>query len=345
MFQNFELVRYPFKVKNEADVILFRVENSFEMRFSRELFAAKVLATPLNNLSKTFIEIEINGKEARIISETKRIHDFQTPADFYTPANNASKAFYEKIHSAIIGNDINNLLNTAIEISEEINESGFPELPLPLTTASSHFENYETAIGKLENFPKIPIVQVKHGDEIPQDFPIQAMSLLKNHLSVEQFQAQQFFYERFFQVTPITRFKTIAMDFEMTDTLFKRKISLNVLKRCIGLHAYFVVSGPWRKSWIRFGYDPRLDQSNYRYQSIEMRSKRANFQIFQKPEIVAEIMKNKEWYLLRECDPVDGFVSKALKNFIIYTIDNAGNDKIDRKIEELHDSDFEMFEM
>ncbi|KAM0680866.1 hypothetical protein GINT2_001140 [Glugoides intestinalis] len=345
MFQNFELVRYPFKVKKEADVILFRVENSFEMRFSRDLFAAKVCSTPLNNSSKTFIEIEINGKEVMIVSETKRIHDFKTPADFYVPISNDTKAFYEKIHSSIIGNDVDNLLNTGIEITESISEHGFPELPLPLTTASSHFENYETAIGKLENFPKIPIIQIKHGDEIPESFPTQAMDLLKNHLTAEQFEAQEFFYERFFQVTPIARFKTVAMEFEVADTCFKRKISLNILKRCIGLHAYFVISGPWRKCWIRFGCDPRLDQSNYRYQSIEMRSKRANFQIFQKPEIVTEVMKNKEWYLLSECDAVDGFVSKALKNFIIYTIDNVGIDKIDRKIGELHDSDFEMFDM
>ncbi len=117
------------------------------------------------------------------------------------------------------------------------------------------------------------------------------------------------------------------------------------MKRCVGLHSYFASSGPWRHCWVRFGYDPSKYKGNYRYKVIEMRSKKASFQVFQKPSIKAEVCKNENWYLHDECDPIDGFISKALKNFIVYTIDNVDAREIDKKIEETLDSDFEMLDM
>lgn len=345
MPQDFDLIRYPFKIKDKEEAILFRVDDSYEMRFTRDLFSKRVLSTASTVPSKVFIEIEIEDDTAKIISETKVIHDFRTPADFYVPINQNAADFYKKMHSALIDNDLNTILNMAAEISGNISENGFPELPLPLTTTFSHFENYETTIGRLESFPKIPAKQIKYGEEVPCSVEERQVDLLKKYLSKEQFEAQDLFYKKYFEKTPITRFKTIAICYEEESSCLKNTISLNLLKRCIGLHAYFMISGPWRKCWVRFNYDPATDRENYKYQSVEMRSKHANFQVFQKPEIVAEITKNKDWYLLSTCDPIDGFISKALKNFIIYTIDNLPSKEIDKKIEELHDSDFEIFEI
>lgn len=344
MDRSYELVHYPFKIRSLEDLILYRVGNNFEMRFSKDLFAKRVHSTKTTSI-KNYIEIEIIGEKITTIAKSDSIHQFKTPADFYIEISKESKEFYESLHSVLIDQDISVLFEKAAELDSKINIDGLPEISVPLNTTSTHFENFETATANLDHFPKIPIVQIKHGDPIPTVPVERAVDLLQKTLTKHQYNSQDQFYKDFFKNVSITRFKTIAIAYEEQSVEFKRRISLNILKRCIGIHAYFVISGPWRKCWISFGHNPELNQENYKYQLVEFRTKKANFQLFQKPEIIAEVSKNKDWYLLRECDPVDGFISKALKNFIIYTIDNVGQREIDKKIDELHDSDFEFFEI
>ncbi|ELA41409.1 uncharacterized protein VICG_01514 [Vittaforma corneae ATCC 50505] len=344
MEHKIEWVLYPFKIHKKDDALLFRLENGFEMRFTRDIFSKRVYSTQVE-LYRNVIELEITNEKVKIISQIQKINKFETPADFYVPIVQSTREFYESIHSSLINSNLNVLLEKSIEVKKYIREKGFPEIPLPITTTSSHFENFDSAVCKHDNFPRIPIKRVKYGEMIPDSYPEESFQLLKKYLTKEQFELQDSFYRSFFTSTSIARFKAVANQYEKCKLLFKQSISLNMLKRCIGLHAYFTTSGPWRKCWIRFGFDPSLDQNCYQFQLVEMRSKKASFQIFQRPEIIAEVSKNKEWYLLKECDPIDGFISKALKNFIIYTVDNVGVKEIDKKIEEMLDSDFELFEM
>lgn len=342
MDREFEWVHYPFKIHKKEDLLLFRVKDRFEMRFTKDVFSKRVRSTPVEH-NKNIVEVEITDNEAKIISKLEKIEEFKTAADFYVPIGQEAREFYESIHRSLISNDLNSLFDESIRVEEYIKENGFPEIPLPITSTSSHFENFESAICKFENFPKIPVERVKFGDPVPKAYPKEAMRLLQKNLTKEQFELQHSFYQQVFQKTPISRFRTIVEEYEKRDINFKQGISLNMLKRCVAVHAYFIVSGPWRKCWIRLGFDPSQDPDCYVYQAVEMRSKKANFQLFQRPEIIAEVSKNKAWYLLKECDPIDGFMSQALKNLIIYIIDNANVKEIDKKIEET--LDFDLFEM
>lgn len=344
MASSFDWVEYPFRVKKKEDILLFRLENGFEMRFTRDVFSKRVASTPVE-LHKNVVEIEINGEDGRIVSEIKKLNRFITAADFYIPVSEEASNFYGSIHNSLISANIDTLIEKSIEVDKYVLKHGFPEIPLPFAVTGSHFENFESAMSKPDTFPKLPIARMRFGDPIPNTHPAVSFDILKNLLSDDQFGAQESFYTSYFESNQISRFRFIARQYEAGGANFKQRISLNILKRCICLHAYFVISGPWRKSWIRFGVDPSADQEYYKYQLIEMRTKRANFQIFQRPEIIAEVEKNKSWYLHTECDPVDGFISKALKNFIVYTIDNVGVREIDRKIDDVLDSDFEAFEM
>lgn len=339
-----EWVLYPFKIYKKEDALLFRLENGFEMRFTRDIFSKRVRSTQVNP-QRNILELEIADGEVKIISQIKKIDKFETPADFYIPIKQDTREFYESIHHSLINSNLDILIEKSIEVGKYVRENGFPEIPLPITTTSSHFESFSSAVCKRDSFPKIPIKRVKYGEAVPDSYPEESFQLLKKYLTKEQFKLQDLFYRTFFATTSIARFKAVADQYEKCELSFKKSISLNMLKRCIGLHAYFTTSGPWRKCWVRFGFDPSLDQDCYQFQLVEMRSKKANFQIFQKPEVIAEVSRNRDWYLLKECDPIDGFISKALKNFIIYTIDNVGAKEIDRKIEETLDSDFELFEM
>lgn len=343
MAREFDIVRYPFKVKSKDDTLLYRVGDGYEMRFTRSTFSKRVYSS-VNSLQRRYIEIKIDKNDVVALSETQTIHEFITPADFYIPQHEDALKFYSEIHSSLVGNDLEGITTMAAEVDKKVRSEGFPEFPLPISTTMSHFENYETATAKLETFPHVSIAQIKFGDPIPSLALGESEDAIRSALTKDQYNAQGRFYQSFFDTAPISRFRTIAEKYEKSEDGLKRSISLNILKRCIGLHAYFSTSGPWRKCWIRLGYDPTTDSENYKYQIIEMRTKKANFQIFQRPEIEAEVVKNREWYVLKEFDPVDGFVSKALKNFIIYTIDERGIQDIDEKIGELQDLDFEIFD-
>lgn len=49
------------------------------------------------------------------------------------------------------------------------------------------------------------------------------------------------------------------------------KVSLGTLKYALPCVAYFATNGPWRASWIKFGYDPRKHQSSFIYQTVDFR--------------------------------------------------------------------------
>lgn len=340
-----ELVNYPFKIDNEENLILYRVNDDFEMRFTRELSAKRVVSTCKKDCKK-YIEIEIDDdRNVKIIEVFDKINVFKTPADFYVPISEDSKYFYESMHLSLINENLDTFLEKALEINEIVKNGGFPEFPIPITTVSSHFENFESATAKSDELFVISTIQIKYSDEIPVEPATESNNIARSFLTPEQYQIQNDFYTAYFNLNNISRFKTIANFYERKEIDFKRLISLHVLKKCIGLHAYFLTSGPWRKCWVKLGYDPKSDSENYKYQVIEMRSKKTNFQIFQKPEIIMEVSEHLDWYISKECDPIDGFISKALKNFIVYIIDNGGDKLIDKKIEDLQDSDMEIFDM
>lgn len=46
----------------------------------------------------------------------------------------------------------------------------------------------------------------------------------------------------------------------------------NVIRDIINNLAYFYISGPWSRCWVRFGYDPRLDVSSKQYQVVDYRA-------------------------------------------------------------------------
>ncbi|THD26308.1 General transcription factor 3C polypeptide 5 [Fasciola hepatica] len=51
----------------------------------------------------------------------------------------------------------------------------------------------------------------------------------------------------------------------------ERKYRANLFKYALLVCAYYMVGGPWGRSWIRFGYDPRLMKEARFYQMIDFR--------------------------------------------------------------------------
>ncbi|XP_044754914.1 general transcription factor 3C polypeptide 5 [Coccinella septempunctata] len=63
---------------------------------------------------------------------------------------------------------------------------------------------------------------------------------------------------------------------------FNSHLSNDLLKVLLPAVAYYELSGPWRCTWIRFGYDPRKDPESKKYQNLDYRipySVRTNLKI------------------------------------------------------------------
>ncbi|KYR00706.1 transcription factor IIIC-epsilon subunit [Tieghemostelium lacteum] len=68
-----------------------------------------------------------------------------------------------------------------------------------------------------------------------------------------------------FEARPIWTFSP------MCDTLSKRGGNVNGVKKALRFIAFVVNSGPWRKCWVRCGYDPRYDPDSRIYQVWDFR--------------------------------------------------------------------------
>jgi general transcription factor 3C polypeptide 5 (transcription factor C subunit 1) len=57
--------------------------------------------------------------------------------------------------------------------------------------------------------------------------------------------------------------------------LYLTKYTKAQLKYLLPVVAYYFVTGPWRVMWVRFGYDPRLDPTSLKYQTLDYRLRTA----------------------------------------------------------------------
>jgi general transcription factor 3C polypeptide 5 (transcription factor C subunit 1) len=53
--------------------------------------------------------------------------------------------------------------------------------------------------------------------------------------------------------------------------MYVTKYTSAQLKYLLPAVAYYFVTGPWRIMWVRFGYDPRVDVTSLKYQTLDYR--------------------------------------------------------------------------
>lgn len=334
-----QLVLYPF-CSTVNEINLFRIGKGFEIKFSKNLFSKKVNSR-VKDISRNYFEIEIdeNTSEGHINSVFSCLHEFTEPADFYLEMEN--KAYYEDIYKKLIDDDLNQVVGLSSKI-DLLGKSGFPEFFQPVLSTAGHYENYKNLV-KYKDHEQISTVGVKDFFAIPVGPKEGSLEIAMKFLTSDNFEEQNLFYTKIFSLFPIIRFKNIKKYYEESNLVNNNRISIHLLKRCIQLHAYYCLQGPFRKCWIKFGYDPVLDFNNYKYQIFESRIKKVNFQIFERPEIIYEVEKNMDWYVCKEFDSKEGFVSLALKNFIIYVLGDQRVVDIDEEIEDLSSSEMLLF--
>ena len=320
MSNDFDLIQHPFNINKKEEILLFRIPNGFEMNFTLDIFSKKVQSTMISS-NKNYIEVEIADGECKILSETNKINKFNNPADFYVKISEDARQLYTDIHKHIITDDLNSLTAYAIDLDIFLRDHDFPECPVPLITSSSHFENFSVNSVKKVDQNRIYCIQIRFGESIPNKPMEQIKSLLLDVIGEAAYELQHSILHTYFKLNKIAKYTEIQNYYIKNLSEEEKKVfRLFNLKKCLSEHAFFYKSGPWRHCWVAMGYDPSTDRQNYKYQVIYLKGRKEPFQIIERPQIIAEVDKNIDWYLLKECDPVLGFISKALKCFVLFSL-------------------------
>ncbi|CRG95902.1 conserved Plasmodium protein, unknown function [Plasmodium gallinaceum] len=84
-------------------------------------------------------------------------------------------------------------------------------------------------------------------------------------------------------------------------------ISTYCLKSCFSKICFYFVDGPWRRTYCKYGYDPRKDSTSYIYQTIDFRD---NFYRNIKTKNLEDINKN----IIKKKFALDSIVTNIIKN-------------------------------
>lgn len=315
------LIQHPFIINFIEESGICATERGFSLQFGNDVLG-KCVNSFKEKTGKRFIIIETEGDTCRILHEANEIHRFRAPADFYIPIDSSSKEFYEDFYDHIVSDGPEGLSTYSAKVTEYLKEHGFPPITMPKISTAQHFTRLAVQPDKKSTTDRILCKKAYFGESVPTEADPCIIQMLKKRIGSEEFAVQDKFLNELFRIRKVWRYTSVLEEYESRLTEEEKNILKKWhLKNCLAVHAYFCLNGPWRCQWIVFGLDPARDATNYRYQLFAFERNRPTFQLCDLPSVIKEVDAHPDRYLRRECDPVYGFISEALKNFVLLTLD------------------------
>ncbi|WUR03663.1 transcription factor tau [Vairimorpha necatrix] len=300
MKNNFDVIDYPLKIRENTKLIFHYNKYKIEFRIMDTLDSKKIYATKKRNTDLLLL-LNIEDNNVNIIGHTTNLYEFEGPLDFYID-NTDFLAFKNKLGNVFIDGNITNLLDTS-----QITIEKFPPYYPPII---NHYEMTPKILTITKNTilykNKTESVRVYYNDKIP-------VSPLYNEEVDEDI--SHFINSLPCLILPFSVIKALFQEYKKSKKL---NIAAEKIKTIISMFRYYVMDGPFRNCWVSFGYDPKIDKKNYKYQLIDLRSEGAFFHLFEKDLIIKEVEKNMDWYVKEDCDFKNGFFKKTLMQLILY---------------------------
>lgn len=338
MIKDFDIVECPFR-GNECVLPLIKTDSGYEMRICSKPDAKKVTATRAKGC-KGYFHLEITDDECKLVGYTENMYSFVVPADFYLPVMKETRDFYSEIYSKMVYGDMGQCMDVAEMFDKAYKDREIPMYPVPIVSTVESFENYNFKDFKGGKERTGDTVHVGYEDETPEG-PVPGLSeRLKKLHGEDVMKLQEHLFNHLFATHPILRISNIIRMFKSDERAAEMGFSDWKIKKLLPLHAYFIDSGPWRGCWVRFGVDPKKDQSNFKYQIYDSRKSGRTFQVFEAENVVHEVERNRSWYLSDEPNFRMGFHTKALLNLLRfrYELDFHANEEDSDELE------FEVFD-
>jgi len=314
MSDDLDIIECPFRA-DDCILPLIKTSSGYEMRVCSRPDSKKVVATK-SKKNVWYLHVRIDDYGCRHMGYTENMYLFCTPADFYVPIDQCSREFYSSIYDKLVHGDMQQCMEVAQMFSESYIDDEVPMYPAPVISTVESFENYNFKDFRSGRDRQADTIHAGYDDEIPCE-SIQGLedSLMKLH-SLDVMEVQKQIFAQVFSVHPILRISNVIRMFDLDERASEVEFSNWKIKKLLPLHAYFITSGPWRGCWTRFGFDPKADQSNFKYQIYDSRKSGRTFQVFEAENVVSEVERNKPWYLTDKPSFRTGFHTKALLNLL-----------------------------
>lgn len=314
MMKGFDVVECPFDGRS-CVLPLVKTDAGYEMRICSRADAKKVVATRSKEHAG-HLHVEIDGGGCRAVGYTESMYSFATPADFYLPVPQETRAFYEEVYSKLVQGDMDKCMEVAGMFGEGFVDGEMPMYPVPIVSTVESFENYNFKDFRGGKDRTGDTIHAGYDDEVPTG-PVEGLAERLGRLHGEEvMRLQEQLFDSVFSTHPILRISNIIRMFKADERAGEMGFSDWKVKKLLPLHAYFIDSGPWRGCWARFGLDPKEDADNFRYQIYDSRKSGRTFQVFEAENVVQEVERNRPWYLTSEPSFKTGFHRKALLNLL-----------------------------
>lgn len=310
MKKNFDIIEYPLKIKNKNDIMYSKLAYKYEFRILESFDSKRIYATK-KRTNSVYLYIQINDesnfnkdKNCSILGYTTNLYTFDGPSDFYIDFSESS-LFYNKIGSILL----NGTPREILDLSQEFNM--FPPYLPPIL----NYHEKASKVLKIKEKFKInkkerKTIKVCVDEPIP-DNKIPEQNDKDYLLSI----VYKFISNIPHPILKIKQIYNLFVDFKKTHNI---NINFENVKNILPLFRYYVKDGPFRKSWVPFGYDPKLNSENYKYQIIDLRSEGTFYHLFENNKIIEEVEKNRIWYVKNDFDTKNGFHKPTLIQLILY---------------------------
>lgn len=288
-------------------------ENLNSFRISSNLDSKAVHTTEINK-SKTYLLLETDDEGGvSIKGHTHTIYEYGI-VDFYIPPENGAVDYFSNFYNVLLTNDEFEIRDRAEDV-HETNHIALDGLklfyPPPDISLVKPLRNLPGINANLNMNPVMNFV-VKfdwESDQVPESPSVEyheKMMIGANYTKVMAFLNELLLEQPIICKSELHKKKKYIESLGMTQTAINTHLPLV---------SYFTAHGPWLRCWIKFGFDPRVDYKNYRFQRLTKHRIKLNF-LYEDLELLKIVEKNEDKFIKRKWDKETGFFKHDLIRFI-----------------------------
>eukprot|EP00866_Antonospora_locustae_P002310 jgi/Antlo1/2310/586 len=305
----FDLLEHPLEVSVSDARFLVKHGDTYYMRIIDTIYSKKIIATK-RSYGYMFLHVEVDEGRPSIKGRSENVFRFDVPADFYVPVSPETTKIYEDIYTGIVGGDIEDMYKCAEDFVKRFcNDSmHLPLYPIPTVTRISVSNDRKFCSLFVDRERNQNAITVKHGDKIPAG-PKKGVVEMVERFADDSFSPIVFLNEVFAE-HPVLRMDCIRkMYYERLAQECRKKLTFNRFRSFVPAVAYFMNSGPWYKTWIRFGVDPSKDRCMYRYQVLDLGVQDTGIQLFESPQLMVKLERDSETFISPNYSHKTGFLT------------------------------------
>lgn len=310
---SFDIIEYPLKHSDEKIPFFIKLSPlRYEFRIMDTVDSKRIYACKKRKNKDLFLHLRIEDNDCNIMGSSTSFYEFTNSCDFFLEQTKSTE-IYNSLTSKLLTGSLNDLLNCGNELMAMVETNTLPTYtPLVMNSTLSDSINLNIMPVVL---PEHCCYKINYEDEIPTECREEYVKRIKNYIREDKEWLDQLFNQI---KLPIVRITQILKEFKKFCKENDHDYSLEKVKKALPLYRYLYCDGPWRKSWVLYGIDPKKDKLFYKYQIVDLRNEGVFCTLLEREAIIKEVEEHEEWYLKDDCDKKNGFFKKTLEQLVLY---------------------------